>query len=805
MFSTIRSAASSQAVLLHALAASASMLSLSTAAAAEEVAAESGDIVVTAQKRSERLQDVPLAVTAVTGDSLSERGITETKDLTQISPSLTYQQGNNPSNSTFRIRGIGTSVFGLGNESSVSTVLDGVVFARQSQAFSDLADIEQVEILRGPQGTLFGKNATAGLINVITARPTKDLSGRFNATVAERGEYHLSGTVAGPVTDRVGARLTGFYNKDDGYLRNVATGNKANGYESWGVRGKVEVDLGALNLLGTASYSRNDAQCCQQVLVRSDNANLTKLAGPVVPGPNNSEVSSNLPTTSLTTQQVYSLEANYHLGSAVITAITAYQRYTFNNNVDVDAVYTPRPIFTGGGNNAAQFDVNGGPFSLGQFSQELRIASSGAKRLNYVVGGYYSNLNLDRSFTRRMVLCPTTNVANQGLAIGALCPAPVGLSGSHHAHLDNAHYAAFAQVDYRLIGGLKAIGGLRVQHETLAVEGYQDSTPPFVGDSLLNGFPQTRGRQATRDTAVTGKAGLQYEFSRNAQAYASYTRGYKGQGLGTEFTQTFNANPVVDPETVNAYEIGFKGSTADRTFSLSVALFLSDYRNLQVQANRSDPSTGNFNFVLTNAGKAQTKGFEIEATVRPDDHFSVGFSAAYTHARFDSNGIGCPLQNQAAAVTIAYNGVAPIKACFKSTSSTGVVSGANQNVRGGILPSTPEWRLTVNPRYEREIGNLVAYADVNLAYQSDANFSLEQDPLLEQDGYATVDARIGIRPVDKGLSASLWVKNLGNQRYYTSMGHASLLTTQTLTPGNLTAFLPKGAFRYFGATLGYSF
>ncbi|WP_375195868.1 TonB-dependent receptor [Sphingobium sp.] len=718
------------------------------------------------------------------------------------------QQGNNPSNSSFRIRGIGTAVFGQGNEPSVSAVLDGVVFARQAQGFTDLADIERIEVLRGPQGTLFGKNATGGVISVVTARPSKQLTGRINATIAEKGEYHLNGTVSSPVTDTLGVRLTGFYNKDDGYIRNIVLDRKTNGYESWGVRGKAEWDIGDLNLLATASYNKNNAFCCQQVLIRSDNPDLTSLVSPVVPGPRNEQVGSNLDTTSVTSQQLYSLEANYKLGGATVTSITAYQRYKFNNNVDVDGLYTPRPIFAGlNGEGAAygQFDVNGGPIDLKQFSQELRIASSGEHRFNYVVGGYYSTLDLDRDFIRRIATCPTTVAANQGLVVGAVCPSPVFRSGRHHAQLENEHYAAFGQVDYRLIGGLKLIGGLRVQHESISVEGYQATTTPFAGDSFLAGFPQTSGRATAKDTAVTGKAGLQYEFSRNAQIYGSYTKGYKGQGFGTEFTQTFNNNPVIEPETVNAYEFGVKGSTADQTLSLSIAFFLSNYKNLQVQANRTDTVTGNILFVTTNAGKAQTKGFEIEGVVRPDDHFSIGFGAAYTHARFDSDGIACPVQTQAAAPTIGFGGTPPINSCFRATSAGGVVSGFNQNVRGGIMPNTPEWRITLSPRYEREIGRFVGYAEVNVAFQSDVNFSLEQDPVLIQDAYTTVDARIGIRPAGTGLSASLWVKNLGDQRYYTNMGHNSTLTTQAVTPNNLTAFLPKGAFRYFGATLGYSF
>lgn len=771
---------------------------------------DTGEIIVTAQKRSERLQDVPVAITAVTGEALLNRGIADTKNLTQISPSLTFGQGNNPNNSSFRVRGIGTSVFGIGSEASVSVVMDGVVMARGAQGFADLADIERIEVLRGPQGTLFGKNATAGVISVVTARPSSTLSGSINASVAEMGEYRVNGTVSAPLSDTVGVRLSGFYNNDDGYYYNVARDQKVNGYESWGIRGKIEFDLGDLNILGTASYSRNNGTCCQSALVRSDNSNLNTLISPVVARPFNRDVISNENTVSRTNQAIFSLEASYDLGGATITSLTAYQKYNFYAGFDVDGINNATPIYTGGNGLApyyANYDVNAGPFDLSQISQELRLASSGSNRLNYVVGLYFDKLTGNRSFGRRIVTCPTTIAANQGLALGAACPSPRASSGSATSHLEATQYAAFGQVDFRVVGGLKAIAGIRVQHQSLWVYGAQDAAPLVAGDTpMFSGATLTSGRQDASDDAVTGRAGLQYEFSRQAQAYATFSHGYKGQSLGTEFNQTFNNNAVVQPETVNAYEIGFKGSTSDRVLSVSVAAFLADYKNLQVQANKSDNSTGTFLFVVTNAGTSQTKGIELEATLRPTDELSILGSMAYVHGRFDANGLACPLNLQASAVTVAFGAAQPNNTCFRQASSSGALSGNQQNVRNGILPVTPEWRFSLNPRYEREVSsNMVAYVDLNFAWQSKVNFSLEQDALAEQKAYASLDATIGIRPIDKGFRASIWVKNLMDQNFYSSLGRFTTLTSNTVTPNNILGFMPKNGLRYFGASLGYSF
>lgn len=771
--------------------------------AAEEVNPEDPtEIIVTAQKRSERLQDIALSVTALSAEALENRQINDTTALTQLAPSLTFQQGANPSNASFRIRGIGTSLFGQGTEPSVSVVVDGVVAARQAQGFADLIDVERIEVLRGPQGTLFGKNSTAGVISVVTARPSKEWTGRVLGTVAEFDEYRIAGTISGPISDTIGIRLTGFYNDVGGYIENVTRGDMANGFESFGIRGKLEFEpTDRLNFLLAAEYRENDAECCQQVLIRSDNPTLDTLVAPVVPGPRNTQVASNLPVTNTTSQQTYSLEANYEFDTVTLTSITAFQRFEFNNNVDVDGINTDVPRFTGP--SFAQFDLNGGPIAIDNFTQELRLASVGKNRLNYVVGLFYSDLNLDRGFSRRLAICSPANPANAGLAVGAACPAPLNLSGGHTATLENEAYAAFGQFDYTLVGGLKLLGGLRFQHETLAVEGTRTGAPLLPGDLPL--FGAINGRVETSDDELTGQAGLQYEFSRRAQIYATYTRGYKGPGLDTEVTANFVSQRPVEPELADAYEIGFKGSTIDGSLTIAASLFLTDFSNLQVQANRSDPDTGNFIFEQTNAGSARTKGFEVEATLRPDDNFSLGISATYVDATADVEGLGCPIQFQAGATIVPVGGTQPVNACFQQQLAGGGLTAPQQNIQDGQLPASPRWRVVLNPRYEREMGQHVVFADMLVSYQSEQFFAIEQDPLLEQEAFTTVDLTLGLTPQDTGFSASLFVKNLFDTRFFTNMGHNALLTTATITPNNLTGFLPRNAFRYFGVNVGYSF
>lgn len=771
------------------------------AGAPNETFSSSDDIIVTAQKRSERLQDVPLAVTAVTGEALAARQINDTSSLVQAVPSLTFQQAANPVASSFRIRGIGTSLFGLGNESSVALVVDGVVSARQTQNFTDFADIERVEVLRGPQGTLFGKNATAGVISVVTERPSRTLEARGSLTVAEMGEYRASGTVSGPLTDTIGVRLTGYYNDVGGNIRNVLTGHDANATKSWGLRGKLEWrPSDTLTFLLAGDYRKSDANCCQNVLAKIGNPFRALLTGPITVRPDSDQVWNNDQTYVKSDQQTYSLQSNLDLGSATLTSITAYQRYHLIQNQEVDAFGYAQPVYISPA-SSAQFDLNYGNTHIANFTQELRIASNDPGPFTYVVGGFYSNVAIDRYFSRRRAVCATG-------VVGQPCPSPSYQSLASFSKLKNSSIAFFGQAELKLVGGLKAIGGVRVQHESISVDG-QRLGVLVAGDTPYGGTASTWAGTSASDDAVTGKAGLQYEFSRFAQAYVSYTRGYKGLGLNTEISADFANQQPVQPEHVNAYELGFKGRTTDGTFSIAAAIFRADYTNLQVQANRSDPLNGVVNYVQTNAGSSRTQGFEIEATLRPAKSFSVTAAVTFAKNRFDIDGLNCPSQFQPGAPVIAIGGARPANACYRyqyrNAAGTLLTSGPTQDVRGGSLPVSPTWRINLSPRYEASIAsNLTGFVQADLSYQSDQQFALEQDPLLRQDGYALVDMSLGVRQPAHGFSLTLFVKNVFNQNYYSGMTSAALVPAN-LTSLDIFAIRPKNANRYFGGTLGFNF
>ncbi|MET0366440.1 MAG: TonB-dependent receptor [Sphingobium sp.] len=772
-------------------------------AAAPVEDADTNEIVVTAQKRTERLVQVPLAVTAVSSAALASQQINDTSSLTRAVPSLTFQAGNNPGNASFRIRGVGTQLFSLGVESAVSVVVDGVVAPRQAQGFSDLADLERVEVLRGPQGTLFGKNATAGVISIVTARPGKELGGSIEATVAEQDEYRVKGTITGPISDTLRARVSGFYNNVGGNIYNVAKGKDVNGYKSWGVRGKLEWDATPdLNFLLTGDYRENDANGNSRVPVQITTADMRTLLGSGVnASSSNRNVSNDDASYYKTKSTIVSLQGDWDLGAATITSISAFQRYIQADQFEPDQIASD-PIRFVGAFPYASWNRNQSRFAYNNYSEELRIGSNGNSDFTYVAGVFYAHLDLDRAYSRRRATC------SAGAVVGGPCTGTVtNQSSGFNGNFKSDNVAAFGQIDWRVTGGLHVIGGLRQQYEKQTVTGSVFG-PLVAGDALFPGTPVTvaggalnTGTRSRSDWATTGKAGLRYEFNRNLQVYGSYTRGYKAFALDLDVTTDYVNQNGIAPENVNAYELGAKWQAPGGVFDVSAAIFRSDFTNLQVQSLVTDVATGTFNTVLGNAGKSRSQGFEIEATARPSREFSVAMNFTLVDATIDAAGQSCPIQSQSGLTT--YTGNFPVNQCYIRQTTAGT-SSPIIDVVGGQLPATPRYRVGVTPRYEREFGNLAGFVQVALNYQSDTVFALNQDPLLSQDGYAIVDASVGLRAADSKWNVTVFVRNLFDTTYYSQLNHGTLLANTT-NATDLWANINKDADRYFGATFGLRF
>jgi iron complex outermembrane recepter protein len=757
------------------------------------------EIIVTAQKRAERLQDVPVAVTAISGETLSRNNVNDSAGLASLTPSLTFTDGAQPNNRNFRIRGIGTAVFGQGLEPSVSVVMDGIPLARAAQGFSDLSDIERVEVLRGPQGTLFGKNSVGGVINVVTKRPSKEFQANADATVAEDQEYRVRGSLSGPITEGLGGRFTAYYNDIGGITRNLTRGEDTNGQKSMGFRGKLDWDAtDRLNLLVMADYRKSDAECCSSQYLVVNNPLLSQLISPIVANWNNRVEVENELTWANTRQKTFSLEANLNLDSVAFTSITAYQDFSLANNQPIDRLNTPTPIYLPAMNG--YFDVNGGTVDLSQVTQELRVASPGGESFNYVAGIFLLDLDLDRTFQRRSGNCAPG--AGTPAAFGQPCIVPQYRSQA--GFLSNAgtrNYAVFGQTDFDLVGNLSGLLGARAQRERVSYEGNRQDVRLVAGDLPLVGMAPSQGSGHSTDSVVTGKAGLKYEFSENAQTYLTWSTGYKGAGYETEFAADFVNQSPVKPEKAKAWELGYKARLLNGSLMLNTALFHAKYDDLQVQANRGDASIGLVRFVTTNAGTSVTQGAEIELTAELFSGFTLNGGVTYLETSVDADGLSCALSLQAAAPIIT--GVAPDNTCYRTLAGATPV----QNIREGVLPNAPKWRGNLSARYEFGLPGTqyTSFVQLSGTSQSKINFVIEQDPLTVQPAYTTVDGSFGFRSPDDRYRVTFFARNLFDRHYVSLLARSSTLSTATLTPNQLTGNIPKEANRYFGATFGVSF
>ncbi len=592
-----------------------------TAAAGSDDSAVA-EIVVTAQKREEKLQDVPAAVSVVSGATLAAKGAVNLEGAQYLVPSLNFTKRGTTLNQSLFLRGVGTSSFSIAGEPSVSTVVDGVVLSRAGEAFSDLIDIERLEVLRWPQGTLFGKNASAGVINIVTKRPGDDLGGFLEGAYASNGdEYRVRGAIDVPFSDTVKGRFTGFYGTYGGNLRNTFTGSRVNGYEHWGVRGMIVADpTDQLSFTVIADYRKSDDDCCAQ-LIGTVPTNLAATILPTPRGDKTRQVSQNLVTSTLEESYGVSLQGDYDLGEHVLTYIGAYREW---KNTEIrDGDWLPRAYV---GLNQLH---DRGPADSNTITQELRLTSPADRPLSYVAGLFYSRAETDRAFRRDLISCPTTpapTVATPCTAPGvtAATGAAVALHGSTFTN-----YAAFVQGVYQLSDTLRLIGGLRYTSDKLAV--YHTRTTLIAGAGINAPFGPFTGR--TTNDNLSGKAGVQFDVSDDTTAYATYSRGYKGPAFNIFFGLGATGTNVIEPETADSYEIGLKNTLLDGALVLNLAAYYAKYHNFQ--ANNPDTVNGVVVTRFTNAGTVSTRGAELDVIYRPQTDLTISGGLAYTDAKID--------------------------------------------------------------------------------------------------------------------------------------------------------------------------
>ncbi len=741
------------------------------------------EIVVTAQKVEENVQDVPIAITAVSGDALTAAGTTSLENLGQLVPSVTFRKGTTNANSAVVLRGVGTISFSIAAEPSVSTVVDGVVLSRSGQAFADLVEIERLEVLRGPQGTLFGKNASAGLINVVSKGGTDTLEGEFTAEYYEGDEVRTRGTISGPLAENLTFRANAFFGKYKGNITNVAPfqtkDSKINGYEHLGFRGLLDFDNGPARIKIIADYYEADDDCCGEVTGVSRGAQLNaelNLPLGVAQGENQRFVSHNLVTQSLDRQWGLTVNADFDVFSDhVLSAIYGYRNW--NNTELREGDFLPRAIV-----GTAELHDRGF-VETDQQSLELRLASDQSKAFKYQVGGFYWKSENTQDFTRDVVSCTTSTLpidpvsgarpCNLTDTVNTLFP-----TATSNSLVNIENYALFGQATYDFTDWIGLTVGLRWTHDSidyahrrfpgvnrtngLPATGPGISGAPAGGTVASGGNGTVLSTGSSSNSNFSGKAVLTVKPSDDVMLYGSYTRGYKGPAFNVFFNHTAPTNSVpIDEETSDSFELGIKSRFADNRIQLNASAFQVTYDGFQ--ANNFVLLNGAVVTNLTNAGTVRSTGFELDALANPVEGLDLFGSVAYADAkvrRFNPN----PLTN------------------------------APDARNGTKLPLAPEWSWNIGAAYETPFN--IFGADAKVYVRTSYNHVSSQFSDLGESGpidsYGLWNASVGYSDADDNWRITFIMKNITDESYV-------LLNTSA----GQRLHIPRDADRYMGASLRF--
>lgn len=719
------------------------------------------EVVVTARRRDESAQDVPIALSVVSGEALASTGAFTLTEVQRLAPSLQIM-GLNPRNTNINIRGLGANI-ALANdglENGVGVYIDNVYYGRPGQSQFDLIDLQQIEVLRGPQGTLFGKNTTAGAVNITTSKPSFEPSIQAEGSYANEGYHQLRTTLTGPLVDETLAyRLTLGYTERGGLVENVRDGKESNDYVNESVRGQLlylPTDDVEVRIIG--DYSTQESNGVAQSFAGSFDhyADGTKVANsftdritrtgytPVSTDPYDRKVDLDAPYQANMESYGLSAQVDWQLENSKLTSITAYRGWNWNPKNDLDGV------------GLSLLPVAEQSNRQRQFSQEIRLASNGNELVDYVAGVYYlwqrNTAESSRVYGSDAGAWYLPNLPAH-LSDAALS----GFGGNGFLEPTTNSYAAFGQLVWHLSDKWELTTGLRYTYEDK--EGVYRQAP---GGGDLSGLTPTEiatveavrknffGTQdyvtERTDDSVSGLISLSYAISDDVLAYASYSRGGKSGGLNLTNLPA-GVESSVDPETVDSYEIGLKSQWLDSRLTANLAVFNTEIDKYQssVTEARSDGSSATY---IASAGTVRSRGAELDLSYQINDYLSVNSSVAYTEATFldYTNAQQAPeRENQ----------------------------GKIQDLSGEKLPGVPvlAWNIGLNATLPLDhlFNGSELYGSANYSYRDGYNTSATKSIYTELDDLGLLSARVGVRTYDGRWDFSLWAKNLTNEEYLTTM------------------------------------
>ena len=732
-------------------------------AQATETASENTDdgvIVVTARRREERLNDVPIAITAYSAEKLAQQGAVDITDIGLTTPNTTLEssRGTNSTLSAF-IRGIGQQDPVSGFEQGVGIYLDDVYLNRPQAAVLDIYDVERIEVLRGPQGTLYGRNTIGGAVKYVTKRLPQDPSFKARATYGTYDQAEAVVTASMPISDIVRIGASGARLSRGGFGDNLTNGLENYNKDIWAGRGTVELggygEPVLIRISGDYTKDESNPRGGHRLIPGAVSG------APVLDDVFDTRGGLNDPIQDI---EAYGLSMNItaNLSDTVtLRSISAWRKDDTATPIDFDAL------------PAIDLDVPG-IYRNEQISQEFQLLYEGDK-LNGLVGFYYLDAKADTLFDVRLF----TTFA--------------GLTAFTQADVDTETYAVFADFTYDFTEQLSlSLGGRYTWDERTASILRQNylggGSPTFGGAGIPFGTPSTDFEGSANFKKFTPRASLSYKPTPDHNIYASFSQGFKGggfdpRGVGVN-APTTNASGIpsdsevaaflsFEPEEVDSYEVGYKGSLLDGALNIALAGFYTDYKNVQIPGSVACTVSGlpSFCGVINNAGKATLKGIELEANARlgedlvaSGDRVMLSGALGYIDAEYDEyiTNIG---------------GVPTDVADFRS------------------VQNTPEWTASGTFSYSTPVGEGDLYFGTTLSYRSKTNQFEIANPYIDQKGFALWDANLVYNAPDKRWSIGLHGKNLTNKKYKTS-GYTFVAADPT------TGEIPLGANGQPIGTLG---
>lgn len=672
-----------------------------------------GEVVVTAQKRAEKLQDVPISMEVVSGEKLSDFATNDFKQMVKFAPNVSVQ--TTAGNDTIYIRGFGSPPANFSFDQAVSLYMDGVYAGRNRQAQAPFFDLQRVEVLRGPQGALFGKNTPAGAVSIVSAGPTSSFEGGVTALYNFNLEGpEVSGYVSGPISDTVGARLAVKLLDQDGYIKNLATGDKDPG-------NKMALARLTLRFTPTETF---DYTLKAEYSDRQVSGGLT-VASPLTTGQKPRKTrflaqSALGPEGTEATAWLVSGTGNLSLGDYTVTSVTGYS--FFRSNI-INGFDQTNP---NGGANAANSVYNSYPEHFRQWSQEVRLLSPTGKRFEYIVGAYYDT-----------ALYQLTQLG--GFNIASLNY--FGLLNTEFRQRSQS-VSVFGQGTFNVNDDLRVIGSLRYTST--------DKRGHFYG-KLLYGPYALRPVNTVANGKIDGEDNwdpsvtVQYDVAPQIMVYATYGRGSKSGGFVSNTYGTTNATFQYKPEKSENIEAGIKSTLADGRVVLNVSAYKTKFTDLQVSVYNPTISA----YQTGNAANASSTGLEGSAAFYPVKGLDITMAAAYQDAKYDDYPGAACLATQ------------PITECNPAVPA----SIAANNIKGAPLPYVSDFSYTASAHYKYEFGNDMAL-DTTIALNGRSKYfdSDNQSPLFgRQKGFTKIDARVQYGPSDERWHVAVVGKNLTDE------------------------------------------